>query len=107
MNTSFVPGPGDIGWGSYFPQFDPEAPNLAHEIEDLMASGARFDPRDGDVIAEAIGTMTEGQLIDAGRALNAGDDAAFCRHVRRLVDAWCLEQATVAAGNFHAVGVGQ
>ena len=90
-------GPGDIGWGAYFQQFDSEAPNLQHEIEDLMAPGSRFDPRDGDVIAEALGTMTEGQLIDAGRALRDGNDAEFCRHVRRLVDAWCLEQATAAA----------
>lgn len=100
-SASVSAGPGDIGWGSYFPQFDPEAPNLQHEVEDLMASGARFDPRDGDVIAEALGTMTEGQLIEAGRALNAGDDAEFCRHVRRLVDAWCLGQATEAASKFN------
>ena len=96
-SASVSVGPGDIGWGSYCQQFDPEAPNLPHEIENLMAPWARFDPRDGDVIAEALGTMTEGQLIDAGRALNAGDDAEFCRHVRRLVDAWCLREATELA----------
>ncbi len=90
-------GPGDIGWGSYWLQFDADAPNLQHEIEILMAPGARYDPRDGDVIAEALGTMTEGQLIDAGRALNAGEDAEFCRHVRRIVDAWCLREATELA----------
>ena len=56
-------GPGDIGWGAYFQQFDSEAPNLQHEIEDLMAPGSRFDPRDGDVIAEALGTMLLAPLV--------------------------------------------
>lgn len=64
--------------------------------EHLLDSGELFDPFDGDNIAAALGEMTEGQLVDAGRLLRKGDEAgerAFCKAVKRIVLAYCRRKA--------------
>lgn len=75
----------------------PDEPDIDDIAEQLMAPGAPCDPFDGDNIAEALGELTEGQLIDAGDALRSGDDREFCRVVRGMVQAHCLRRAYLHA----------
>jgi hypothetical protein len=89
MNSRCDLGPGDF-----------EAPELFdHEryAEHMMSPGQRYDPTDGDVIAEAIGELTEGQFQSAGVLLYLGKEHEFCLLVRAETEAYCRRMAYAEA----------
>lgn len=83
-----------IGTGDF------EAPELFDYdlcAEQLMGPGGEFDPHDGDNVAAAIGSLTEGQIQRAGTLLFLGHEHEFCVLVRAETEAYCRRMAYAEA----------